>query len=125
MKFPNLRHIGHIAIAACVVVGLSSCSSDSDSGSTQIEASPFVQKQDLSKDTVGQLISIQSGNVSMAGYDASKQRMTVVFDNGNAYWYQPVDQSVWTSFYNAQPHPWSQVGYSSLVESGIPYGKLN
>lgn len=41
----------------------------------------------------GEYISIQSDNVSMAGYDASSQRMTVVFDNGKAYWYQPVDQN--------------------------------
>ena len=125
MTLPNCRHIGHIAIVACVVVGLSSCSSDSGSGSPQIEASSFSQEQDLSKDTVGQLISIQSDNVSMAGYDASTQRMTVVFDNGKEYWYQPVDQSVWTAFYNAQPNPWSQVGYPQLVEAGTPYGRLN
>jgi hypothetical protein len=80
---------------------------------------------DISKDTNGELTSVQSDNVSMAGYDASSQTMTVMFDNGKAYWYQPVDQSVWTAFYNAQPHPWSQVGYPQLVEAGIPYGKLN
>jgi hypothetical protein len=80
---------------------------------------------DLSQDTNGELVSIQSDNVSMAGYDASTQMMTVVFDSGDAYWYQPVDQSTWTAFYLAQPHPWSQIGYPQLVQAGIPYGKLN
>jgi hypothetical protein len=80
---------------------------------------------ELSIDTKGEMIDIRSDNVSMAGYDASTQRMTVMFDNGKSYWYQPVDQSVWTAFYNAQPHPWSQVGYPALVEAGVPYGKIN
>lgn len=122
MKFPKLLHI---AIAACVVVGLSSCKTDSGSSSTQVEESHIVQERDLSLNTAGEVVEIQSDNVSMAGYDASTQRMTVVFDNGKSYWYQPVDQSVWTAFYNAQPHPWSQVGYPLLVEAGIPYGRLN
>jgi hypothetical protein len=97
----------------------------SQSGATSQSEVTKTTAHDLSKDTKGEFISIQSDNVSQAGYDAASQTMTVIFDSGKAYWYQPVDQAVWTAFYNAQPHPWSQVGYPALVESGIPYGKLN
>jgi len=100
---------------------MSACSPETTAQSINTDASV----SDISKDTNGEMIAIQSDNVSMAGYDASSQRMTVMFDNGKSYWYQPVDQSIWTAFYNAQPHPWSQVGYPALVESGIPYGKIN
>lgn len=116
---PNLMVSG---ICSLLLLG---CSAESSRSSSTIETSASVQVPDLSKGTKGEWIQIQSDNVSMAGYDASTQTMTVMFDNGKSYWYQPVDQSVWTAFYNAQPHPWSQVGYPALVESGIPYGKLN
>lgn len=101
------------------------CTAKSSSQSSTAESSVSVQEIDLSKDTRGEWIQIRSDNISMAGYDSSTQTMTVMFDNGKSYWYQPVDQSVWTAFYNAQPHPWSQVGYPALVEGGIPYGKIN
>jgi len=101
------------------------CSGESSNPSSATESSASVQAADLSRDTKGEWIQIQSDNVSMAGYDASTQRMTLMFDNGKSYWYQPVDQSVWTDFYNAQPHPWSEVGYTALVKSGIPYGRIN
>jgi hypothetical protein len=68
---------------------------------------------------------IDSDNVSMASYDLASQTMIVVFDNGRRYWYRPVKPEVWTAFYNAQPHPWSQVGYPKLVTAGIPYGRIN
>jgi len=100
---------------------MSACSPETTAQSINTDASV----RDMSKGTNGEMLDIQSDNVSIAGYDASTQRMTVTFDNGKSYWYQPVDQSVWTAFYNAQPHPWSQVGYPALVESGIPYGRLN
>ena len=103
------------------LVAINACSLEGPESSTATAA----PSSDLSQDTNGELISIQSDNVSMAGYDASTQVMTVVFDSGDAYWYQPVDQSTWTAFYLAQPHPWSQVGYPQLVQAGIPYGKLN
>ena len=115
----------NIMISSICSLLLLGCSAESSSSSSTIETSASVQVPDLSKETKGEWIQIQSDNVSMAGYDASTQTMTVMFDNGKSYWYQPVDQSVWTAFYNAQPHPWSQVGYPALVESGIPYGKLN
>ena len=115
----------NLVISSICSLLLLGCSAESSNSSSTIETSASVQVPDLSKETKGEWIQIQSDNVSMAGYDASTQTMTVMFDNGKSYWYQPVDQSVWTAFYNAQPHPWSQVGYPALVESGIPYGKLN
>jgi hypothetical protein len=114
-----------LTLGISLLLLLSACSAESASDSEQAISTTQSSSVDESQDNKGEFISIQSDNVSLAGYDASTQRMTVVFDNGKAYWYQPVDQSVWTAFYNAQPHPWSQVGYPALVESGIPYGKLN
>lgn len=114
-----------LTLGISLLLLLAACSAESVYESEQGTYSPQSSSVDESIDTKGQYIFIQSDNVSMAGYDASTQRMTVVFNNGKAYWYQPVDQSVWTAFYNAQPHPWSQVGYPVLVEGGIPYGKLN
>lgn len=125
MRSPNLREIASIAFFLSIAIGVTSCSGGSNSDLAQIEESASVQEMDLSRDTNGEFINIQSDNVSMTGYDATTQRMTVMFDNGKAYWYQPVDQSIWTAFYSAQPHPWSQVGYPQLVESGIPYGRVN
>ena len=114
-----------LTLGISLLLLLSACSTESASESEQAVSTTQSSSVDESLDTKGEYISIQSDNVSMAGYDASTQRMTVVFDNGKAYWYEPVDQAVWTAFYKAQPHPWSQVGYPALVESGIPYGKLN
>ena len=71
--------------------------------------------------TEGQLIPIQSDNVRAAGYDAETLVMTVQFRNGYLYEYYGVSADVWTSFVVAQPNPWSQVGYQSLVQSVIPY----
>jgi len=105
----NLGKFLTLGISLCLFLG--ACGADSTSESGQAVTSTQSISVDESLDTKGEYIAIQSDNVSMAGYDASIQRMTVVFDNGKAYWYQPVNQSVWTAFYNAQPHPWSQVGY--------------
>jgi hypothetical protein len=74
--------------------------------------------------TEGQLIPIQSDNVRAAGYDAETLVMTVQFRNGYLYEYYGVSADVWTSFVAAQPNPWSQVGYPSLVQSGIPYKRI-
>jgi hypothetical protein len=74
--------------------------------------------------TEGQLIPIQSDNVRAAGYDAETLVMTVQFRNGYLYEYYGVSADVWTSFVVAQPNPWSQVGYPSLVQSGIPYKRI-
>ena len=74
--------------------------------------------------TNGQLISIQSDNVSAAGYDAASMVMTVRFDNGYTYEYYGVPADLWTAFVAAQPHPWSQVGYPRLVQGGVPFKKI-
>ena len=74
--------------------------------------------------TEGQLIPIQSDNVRAAGYDVETQVMTVQFKNGYLYEYYGVSADVWNSFIAAQPNPWSQVGYPSLVQSGIPYKRI-
>ena len=63
-------------------------------------------------------------NVRAAGYDAETLVMTVQFRNGYLYEYYGVSADVWTSFVAAQPNPWSQVGYPSLVQSGIPYKRI-
>ena len=115
----------YVTISSVCSLLLIGCSTESSSSLSITESSTSVQESDLSIDSKGEWVQIQSDNVSMAGYDASTQTMTVMFDDGKSYWYQPVDQSVWTAFYNAQPHPWSQVGYPALVQTGVPYGRLN
>ena len=74
--------------------------------------------------TNGQLITIQSDNVSAAGYDEGSMVMTVQFDGGALYEYYGVPVELWTSFLAAQPHPWSQVGYPRLVQGAIPYKRI-
>lgn len=74
--------------------------------------------------TNGQLISIQSNNVRAAGYDEASMVMTVQFDTGAIYEYYGVPADLWTSFIDAQPHPWSQVGYPRLVGGAIPYKRI-
>ena len=101
------RRMASLCLVLISTLTMCACSQESAAPSIKIDSSVT----ELSLDTSGEMIPIQSDNVSMAGYDTATQRMTVMFDNGKAYWYQPVDQSVWTAFYNAQPHPWSQVGY--------------
>lgn len=115
------KRIASLYLILMSVLTISACSNESTAQSINTEPSVT----ELNKDTSGEWIQIQSDNVSLAGYDASARRMTVIFDNGKSYWFQPVNQSVWTYFYNAQPHPWSQIGYPQLVEAGIPYGRVN
>ena len=74
--------------------------------------------------TNGHLVSIQSDNVSFAGFDENSRVMTVQFKNGALYEYYGVSADLWTSFIAAQPHPWSQVGYPRLVQGGIPYKRI-
>ena len=88
--------------------------------STEIEQS----EQGLTVGTNGELIYIQSDNVSAAGYDEVSMVMTVQFDRGAIYEYYGVPAELWTSFVAAQPHPWSQVGYPRLVQGAIPYKRI-
>ena len=99
---------------------LTSCS-QSNVEAPQNESSPSSAKQ---VGTSGQLIPIQSDNVLAAGYNATSLVMTVQFKNGAIYEYYGVGADLWEAFIAAQPHPWSQVGYSRLVQSGIPYKRI-
>ena len=74
--------------------------------------------------TNGQLVPILSDNVTAAGYDETSLVMRVQFRNGAIYEYYGVPTQLWISFLAAQPHPWSQVGYPQLVQSGIPYKRI-
>lgn len=75
--------------------------------------------------TDGNLISIQSDNVLAAGYDANSMTMTVQFLNGYTYEYYDVPSELWNSFIDAQPHPWSAVGYPQLVQGGFQYRRIS
>ena len=74
--------------------------------------------------TKGKLITIQSSNVSAAGYDEVSMVMTVQFKNGALYEYYGVLPELWVSFVAAQPNPWSQVGYPRLVQAMVPYKRI-
>jgi hypothetical protein len=121
MKFKSKYEVAILLFAPVLVLGLTGCGSQaSESNSVASDVSSAVQKVG----TNGQLISIQSDNVRAAGYDEASMVMTVQFDNGALYEYYGVPADLWTSFINAQPHPWSQVGYPRLVQGGIPYTRI-
>ena len=102
-------------------LALCGCVSSEDSN---LEENSSLNQVTSTVGTNGQLIYIQSDNVSAAGYDESSMVMTVQFDNGALYEYYGVPADLWTSFVAAQPHPWSQVGYPRLVQGGIPYKRI-
>ena len=97
------------------------CGSTDQANSTP---DPVVEQSMPTVGTNGQLIPIESDNVSAAGYDESTMIMTVRFDSGGLYEYYDVPAELWTSFIAAQPDPWSQVGYPRLVQGGIPYKRI-
>lgn len=103
--------------ASFLVLPVSSCGTSS----SEVATSQQVTKQ---VGTKGELIPIQSDNVSAAGYDELSSVMTVQFKNGALYEYYGVPTDLWISFVAAQPHPWSQVGYPRLVQAGIPYKRI-
>ena len=103
---------------------LNSCGTSTDFSLNESSDRPIPQQAQEQIGTGGQLISIQSDNVSAAGYDATTQTMTVRFDSGATYEYYQVPASTWISFIAAQPHPWSQVGYPILVQGGFPYARV-
>ena len=107
--------------AFILCLALSSCSSSEDSISYTTSSS---EQLSAAIGTNGQLIPIQSDNVSAAGYDEPTKVMTVQFKNGALYAYYGVEAELWTSFVAAQPHPWSQVGYPRLVQGSIPYKRI-
>jgi len=97
---------------------IAGCGSGSDDSSS---SKPVAQSL---VGTNGQLIFIQSDNVQAAGYDANELTMTVQFNNGYTYEYYGIQAELWNSFIAAQPHPWSQVGYPRLVQTGVPYKRI-
>jgi hypothetical protein len=114
MKFSQRILIGTFFIGS--VACLASCGQNAvEEMSSQLSSSVG---------TNGQLISIQSDNVMAAGYEDKNAIMTVQFNNGSIYEYYGVSASVWQAFVAAQPHPWSQVGYPELVQSGISYKRV-
>jgi len=121
MKFKSKYEVAILLLAPVLVLGLTGCGSQAnESNSAASDESSAVQNVG----TNGQLIPIQSDNVRAAGYDEASMVMTVQFDNGALYEYYGVPADLWTSFINAQPHPWSQVGYPRLVQGGIPYKRI-
>ena len=107
----------------CVLLAIlvSGCGTNSDI----TQSTESIQSQgSTSIGTNGQLISIQSGNVRAAGYDAAVLVMTVQFNNGYTYEYYGVQPELWNSFIAAQPNPWSQVGYPRLVQAMVPYKRI-
>lgn len=71
------------------------------------------------------LLVIESSNVRQAGYNSNTKILTIVFGNGFRYEYFDVPQNLWNDFLEAQPNPWSQVGYPRLVGQGYKYKRIS
>lgn len=108
-------------IFSAIAILILGCSIQSDD---LIQPSASVTEAPISSGTNGELISIQSDNVSAAGYDEFSMVMTVRFKNGALYEYYQVPLSLWKSFLEAQPNPWSQIGYPQLVNGGYSYRRI-
>ena len=124
MPRTDFPKIGLILVLSFSLFVLTACGSlpTLNGDSATLSSEPSQSTEEVG--TNGQLISIQSDNVSAAGYDETLMVMTVKFDNGALYEYYGVTVDLWTSFLAAQPHPWSQVGYPRLVRGGIPYKRI-
>ena len=124
------RAFGGMALKLAVVLAvagmlLAGCATSSTSGDAQAQAPAADTNAGIATSgTGGELIAIQSDNVSAAGYDAATLTMLVEFDDGSLYEYAPVPASVWSDFVAAQSHPWSRVGNPVLVEGRVPYRKV-
>jgi hypothetical protein len=117
VKFVHSRS----GLSVLLAILLSGCGTNLDT----TQSTERIQNQEsTSVGTNGQLISIQSGNVRAAGYDASVLVMTVQFNSGYVYEYYGVQPELWNSFIAAQPNPWSQVGYPRLVQAMVPYKRI-
>ena len=114
----NCRQFGSLSI---LLIGLTACAGSNFPAETKTGITGSIPKK---IGTDGALISIQSDNVSAAGYNENNLVMTVQFKNGAIYEYYGVQEELWLSFISAQPHPWSQVGYPRLVQGGIPYKRI-
>ena len=104
------------AIFACLT--LASC------GLGAQETSGMSTKTTGAHRTGSELIPINSNNVSLAGFNSRTSVMTVQFKNGARYEYYGVPLELWTSFLDAQPDPWSLVGYPRLVQGGFQYRQI-
>ncbi len=104
-----------------MLLALSACSGSFSTSGTDLDSESTLNAQ---VGTNGELISIQSDNVSAAGYDEASLVMTVQFRNGALYEYYQVPAELWISFIAAQPDPWSAVGYPRLVQGGVPYKRI-
>ena len=110
-----------------VICGFITCATITGCGSSNVSISTTEPSPELTRTTIGtngQLISIQSSNVSAAGYDKATMVMTVLFNSGALYEYYGVPEDLWTSFVAAQPNPWSQVGNPRLVGGGYAYKRI-
>ena len=111
-----------LMVTSLLVTGLAGCSSEAPARPSASQT-PAVVESEIG--TQGQLIPIASDNVAYAGYDEDSLEMTVMFDNGSTYAYFNVPSTLWLRFIEAQPHPWSQVGYPELVRGGYSYAKIS
>lgn len=111
-----------VFVASLLATGLVGCTSEAPERPSASQTAPVVETVN---GTQGQLIPIASDNVAYAGYDEDSLEMTVMFDNGSTYAYFNVPAALWLRFIEAQPHPWSQVGYPELVRGGYSYAKIS
>lgn len=115
-----------LAVLLLPVLLATACASGSTTADRVVVAEPVGNSQNPDQGgTGGELIPIQSDNVSFAGYDAATATMLVQFDGGALYAYYGVPLSLWNAFVAAQPHPWSAVGYPELEQGGYPYERLS
>ena len=123
MLLPTVGLLGVLAISlsACGPTELDSANADYSLGTRN---QPAEQNREYETRT-GRHIPIESSNVSMAGYDENSSVMTVLFDSGGLYEYYDVPAGLWEDFLDAQPNPWSQVGYPDLVQGGYEYRRLS
>lgn len=95
------------------------------SGETLDQVSESYSEIQMVDGNHSELQDIVSSNVRQAGYNSDSKVMTVVFDNGSRYEYFQVPQELWNEFLEAQPNPWSRVGYPRLVGEGYQYKRIN
>ena len=109
------------------LVLMTSCATDEEFSAIKDpqDSTAIIKDTNGTNGTNGVLIPITSSNVMAAGYDAQSQIMKVQFKNGRLYEYYGVDLELWSSFFSAQPNPWSAVGYPRLVGEGYQYRRIS
>ena len=113
-----LSNLGTVALVCLSITGCAETEKESALEQTDV----LVRAETTG--TNGVLIPIQSDNVLSGGYDAETQVMTIQFRNGYMYEYFGVPSDLWASFIEAQPNPWSEVGYPRLVGEGSSYRRI-